>query len=551
MERRLQKILFGGPLSIITVTYLLVGILWILFSDQLVLALLDDPQAITTVQTYKGWGFIAVTTLFLYLLIQKNNELLKNVIRDLEKSKKEFESTFEQAPVGIVHHRPDEKWMRVNQTLCAMLDYDRSDILEMGFPAIIHPDDIEKGRQLDRELLTGSRSRYELEKRYRRKNGTYIPVLVTKSAAYERNRSVEYLVAIIEDITDRKQAEKASERSRKLMEELADRAWAAVWIRDAEGRFIFVNDEFRKLFSLGNENVIGKTVFELFDTEIAQQFYNNDQKALQAGEPVVFEEWVATPKGDRYYRTNIFPIRDIPDMPNITGGIAIDLTEQKLNEHAITESLNEKDTLLAEIHHRVKNNLALVSSFMELQAMKSDDPQLNSLLLDGVLRIKSIANIHEQLYQSSSLSRLYFSDGIRMLAESVTDTLRTDKKIDLELELEQVELSVNQGIPCSLLINEVLTNCLKHAFEGRDSGKVVIRLTQQNETIRLEVSDNGVGLPDRFKEMSDESLGLQLINVLTKQLRGEKTYSSSDRGTIFTLSFLKSDRKGASSAFLK
>ncbi|MCC5914004.1 MAG: PAS domain-containing protein [Balneolaceae bacterium] len=220
----------------------------------------------------------------------------------------------------------------------------------------------------------------------------------------------------------------------------------------------------------------------------------------------------------------------------ILGGIQ-DVTELKRSEKFIRRSLKEKETLLAEIHHRVKNNLALISSMLQLQAFKDENKEFQSKLLDSTIRIKSIANIHEQLYQASSFSEMEFGDSIRRLIVTIQNTIQTTLHLDFEYDLDSVELKVTEAIPCSLIVNEVITNIIKHAYPERDKGEVQISLKRSDESISLTIQDDGVGLPEDFNEAESGSLGLQLIQTLSKQIGAEYTYSSCDKGTTFKLNF--------------
>jgi two-component sensor histidine kinase len=170
--------------------------------------------------------------------------------------------------------------------------------------------------------------------------------------------------------------------------------------------------------------------------------------------------------------------------------------------------------------------------------------------MSSVLRIKSMATIHEQLYQSNSFSKLQFSDGLKHLIQNVIDTLQTNTKIELKFDLAEVELSINQGIPCSLLLNEIVTNIIKHGFDGRETGEVSVWLRQVEDELIVKVSDNGKGLPDDFKVNDGGSMGLQLIDLLTQQLKGENNFHSDENGTIFTLRFSKHEGKGIGSSFV-
>ncbi|SMO47644.1 sensor histidine kinase [Gracilimonas mengyeensis] len=233
-------------------------------------------------------------------------------------------------------------------------------------------------------------------------------------------------------------------------------------------------------------------------------------------------------------------------MPMLFSGLQRTIESQKdLRKHLITHqeqlerSLEEKETMLAEIHHRVKNNMAVISGMLQMQSFKEPDEEVQKKLLDSTLRIKSMANVHELLYQSHSFSNLSFDEGLRKLVQTVQDTMETNTNVSIEFELESVQLNINQALPCSLILNEVITNAMKHAFTRKETGKISIRLQQKNNYLSLQITDNGHGISQEKDEISEASLGLELIESLTQQLEADYKYQSRKEqpGTVFELSF--------------
>lgn len=217
-----------------------------------------------------------------------------------------------------------------------------------------------------------------------------------------------------------------------------------------------------------------------------------------------------------------------------------DLTDQITYQRKLEESLQEKDTLLAEIHHRVKNNLAVITSLMELQAMKSDKEELRDLLRMAQQRIQTIATIHELLYNAESLSYINFGENITHLVNSIEHMCAGTKNITIDIEAEYVALNIAQAIPCALIVNEVITNAFKHAFEERESGHLNIRLFEKDAIVFIEIEDNGIGLPQHFDSAQSSSIGMTIIHSLTEQLDGDLTFSS-NHGTKVSFSFRKTD----------
>ena len=224
--------------------------------------------------------------------------------------------------------------------------------------------------------------------------------------------------------------------------------------------------------------------------------------------------------------------------PILTIGTNQNVTRRELEKQEIEESLEEKQTLLGEIHHRLKNNLAVVAGMLQLQWLQEDDPEIVKSLQESTNRIKAVAGIHQQLYQSGNFANVALGENINTLASDLISTMATNTKIELESDCETVYLEMAQTLPCTLIANEVVTNTVKHAFEGRERGCIAIKLDQNNNRIRLCIDDNGVGLPKDFEDRQG-SLGMNLISTLSNQLDGEYSFSSSEQGTRFILEFDK------------
>ncbi|WP_421774529.1 PAS domain S-box protein [Gracilimonas sp.] len=232
-------------------------------------------------------------------------------------------------------------------------------------------------------------------------------------------------------------------------------------------------------------------------------------------------------------------------------GAIQDITEEVYSKKEIQSSLTEKETLLSEIHHRVKNNLAVVSGMIQLQAYDTENADLQAKLFDSVVRIKTMATVHELLYQSRSFSKLEFSDTLQKLVENISDTLRSSTYIDTTIDCEPIRLNINQAIPASLIVNEVVTNIYKHAFKGRKNGNVRFTLTEKDKKINIKIKDDGVGFPEDFDVNTNTSLGFHLIRVLSEQIDATYKYENETTGTIFELSFEKHNNKGIGNRHFK
>lgn len=215
--------------------------------------------------------------------------------------------------------------------------------------------------------------------------------------------------------------------------------------------------------------------------------------------------------------------------------------ETKKTEEKIKSSLKEKEVLLKEIHHRVKNNLQIISSLLNLQADKIDDENSKEKYIESIGRIRSMAIIHELLYRSKNLSTIKIKDYLSELVSFISQTynIRNTIKVELTVNIKNNNFDINKAIPCGIIINELLSNAFKYAFKGRKGGKICIELSHQHghkNFFSLKVSDNGIGFPKKTDFNSPSTLGLQLVHSLAHQLDG-KIEVENKEGSMFNISF--------------
>lgn len=204
----------------------------------------------------------------------------------------------------------------------------------------------------------------------------------------------------------------------------------------------------------------------------------------------------------------------------------------------IKNALAEKEVLLKEVHHRVKNNLQIVSSLLQLQSQTLKDPEAIKVLRESQNRIESISLIHKNLYTSANIGQIDVADYISNLAASLLISYQIcSDRITLETDIDSVNLNVDQAIACGLVINELISNALKHAFPNQQVGTISIALRNINNSIEMTIQDNGIGLPDNLDWTNTDSLGLSLVyDLVTEQLEGNITLER-NHGTGFKIKF--------------
>jgi PAS domain S-box-containing protein len=240
---------------------------------------------------------------------------------------------------------------------------------------------------------------------------------------------------------------------------------------------------------------------------------------------------------DYWLELFINPIFDTEGKVGEISMVAHDITEKKRSSIGIEESLKEKEVLLKEIHHRVKNNLQIISSILNLQTSFVTDENTLAILQESRNRIRSMAIIHENLYRTEDFSSIQFNTYLKNLATSLVSSYSIEGAVSLDMDLQEVDLVLDQAIPCGLLINELITNALKYAWDKQTDHRVIsIALKQKKSIVILTISDNGIGLPDDFENIQTETLGLQLVATLAEQLEARLKVQNQN-GTKFEISF--------------
>lgn len=241
-----------------------------------------------------------------------------------------------------------------------------------------------------------------------------------------------------------------------------------------------------------------------------------------------------------WLETFINPIRDINGHVSEISLVCHDITDKKSNEKEIIQSLKEKEVLLKEVHHRVKNNLQVISSILSLQSSYTTDEKILAILSESKDRVRSMAVIHENLYRTNNFSSIIFSTYVKELAHNLVASYQFNKnvRIHLAFDITEVELNLDQAIPCGLVINEIITNSIKYAFRNKSEGTIFVSMKEENGRIQIEVADNGVGFPENLDYLNSDSLGIQLIITLIDQLDGNIKLDNS-QGIKYLINFEK------------
>ncbi len=352
-------------------------------------------------------------------------------------------------------------------------------------------------------------------------------------------------------IQQEQQLRKKAEDNEKRWEKLVEQAPNPIMI-SIDGQIKFVNPAGVALIGAeSSDQILGASVYDFLnkaDMDKVLQRIHEVQAKARAVPPTIYR--IKTLDGqERYLQVESRPITYAKKQALQTVGL--DITEHVKYERELQASLEEKTILLKEIHHRVKNNLAVISGLIQLQAMESDNELVRTQLNDSQMRIYSMALIHELLYESGSFSKLSIKTHINKLVDTILEASSHKTEIRVEYRLEDIVLNINQAIPCALILNELVTNSIKHGLKDRDHGAITVELHEEDGHVYLAVRDDGSGLPDDFNEIKTHSLGIRIMETLARQLKTSMEYHPETAGTRISIRFRKeSELSGAGSHYL-
>lgn len=466
---------------------------------------------------------------------------LRQAEESLRASEKRFRSIYEHSPIGMALISLDGHWLDVNQAICNIVGYSKQELAGLNFQDITHPDDVKADLEHVDALLAGDLLSYNMEKRYIRKDGDLVWVLLTVTLMRDETGAPQYFVAQIKDITERIQATTKLQATLALQSAILSSSNMSMIATDTEGRVVSFNRAAQHMLQYSPDEVIGYSITALIHdaheldmrTEalslelhrtVGPGFETLTAKARAGLQDA--HEWTYIRKdGTRLpVLLEITAIRDAQG--EVTGflGIASDITDRKQKEQAIAAALSEKEILLKEVYHRVKNNLQVITSLLNLQQRSLTEGAARSALKEAAERVRAMALVHEKLYRSEDLSSIaldeYIGDMCRQLGALAA---AKERGIEIRTELDPVELGLEQAVPVGLLLNELISNCLKHGFPNGRTGEISIRLEHLAEParhVRLEISDNGIGLPADLSIPTTVSLGLKLVTTLASQIDG-------------------------------
>ena len=445
----------------------------------------------------------------------------------LRKSEEKYRDIFEESFDGLFITSPEGKILDMNKKGIEMLGYNtKEEILNLDLATDVYADPNDRKKIL---AIVNEQGSAEYELVVKKKNGDKIITRCSLTAVKDKGVITTYR-GIIRDITKSKKAEEERDRFFNLSLDM-------LCIGDFNGYFIQLNPSWEKTLGWTTNELMSKPYMKFVHPDDQESTAEAVQKLADGQNVIEFENRYLCKDGSyRWLSWKAFPI-----YPEIIYALARDMTQTKEAEKQIQKSLAEKDMLLKEIHHRVKNNLMIISSLLNLQSGYIKDKASRDIFKESQNRARSMALIHERLYQSTDLKSIDFGEYITSLSNELFHTYVADSGfIVLEINVEDIFLDINTAIPLGLIVNELVTNSLKHAFPNSMKGKINIEFQSVDEHYEFIVKDNGIGFPEELDYQNTESLGLQMVTSLTNQIDG-KIELDRNKGTKFKITFKDSE----------
>ncbi|OGD72088.1 MAG: hypothetical protein A2Y64_09050 [Candidatus Coatesbacteria bacterium RBG_13_66_14] len=459
----------------------------------------------------------------------------KRAEEELKKSDLSYKSLVNSAGVGIATTDIRGRFTLVNDHLCEMFGYTEKELLGTPFVDYLHPEDKKHILKIFFNAWKQPDKKPRLEFRGVRKDGRIVHCFSCPTLTLFGGEIIRFN-AIVVDISEMKLAETALRTSEERYRTFTEEAQIGIYIYD-DGRLLFVNPAMERITGYSRE--------ELLAMDTKRMEVPDEQKTDEIREEIRQQE---DENVHHYYmhlvrKDGEIAILEFQTHPivfegrNVTFGNCIDITETKRNEERLREVIAEKEVLLREIHHRVTNNLQIISSLLYLGSENLTESDAIAAFRESQNRIKIMAHIHEMLYQSQDTGSIHLPAYLEDIVNSIFSSYaQITNSIDFELNIDEVHLGIDTAIPLGLCVNELVANSIEHAFpDGK--GRVSISVKKVGDgRLSLRIEDSGVGIPESKDIRKTKTLGLQLVKMMVEQLQGELELHRKDP-TAFTITF--------------
>ena len=462
----------------------------------------------------------------------------KKLLEEVQEKANFLENLFENSPEAVVLLDNSGHVIRINKEFERMFGHKISEMEgKLLDPFVARGDLLKEAEQIRKRTDKGEK--IELETIRVKKDGSLFNVQITESPIRSGDKVVGKYV-IYRDISAREKAEAKFKESEKKYRELVELAETGIIIDDKDGNIVYANKHLAKIFGYDSIKEVKKlTIYDYVHPDDREKVINYHQRRISGKKAPSRYEFKGIRKDGKaiYLEVSVSPIVTEKGIIG-TRSYIWDITDRKKMENTLEKALKEKSIMLQEIHHRVKNNMQIIISLMRIQARRAKHKEIKEHLRALQDRVFSMAHVHEYFYRHPELDKINIASYIKGIVDHLCFMRnKSEKEIKVNLDLEEIHLDLNKAVPFGILLNEIITNILKHAFPGKKKGELSIRLYRDgNKKIRLYVADNGNGIPEHVDLNNPETMGLQLINDLTHQLEGEIKIKS-DKGTRINLIF--------------
>jgi PAS domain S-box-containing protein len=326
------------------------------------------------------------------------------------------------------------------------------------------------------------------------------------------------------------------EISRSKYFDLYDLAPVGYLTLDNKGLILEANLTSANILGLPRENLVNQPFSRFINNEYFPVYFANQKKLLEDKVPQSYEIDIINSKGQSVCVLLEVNVLQFGESSQICRVIMSDIAEYKLAQKKITELLKEKELVLKEVHHRIKNNLNTVMSILSIHSNHIVNPEAIAALQDAKSRVNTMLVVYNKLYRSDNLMQISLSEYLTPLIAEIIELFPELKDITLKTSVDNIPINVRLLPTIGIIVNELLTNIAKYAFTGRNDGEIFVSASVVGDHIKLIVKDNGIGIEDLMKLQTSEGLGLQLVNLLTDQLNGKLTIDG-ENGTTFMLEF--------------
>ncbi len=557
MKSPYSRVFLKRPLPIITpltiaIIYLALASVWIVYSDSLLDAVIKKPEIITKYQTLKGLFFVLASSLLIFILAKVNESNVVKARKETEKEVINLEKLAEASPTGILFIEPDGSIRFTNEMAERILGIDNSIFSTLKYSEIdwglktMNGNEISESERPFNKVLDTKESVFGAKYRIG-EEGNYKYISINAAPIFVEGDIIEGIACAISDITDTVESANSVREHKERYELLVDESPFSVVIHQFN-KIISVNPMGLKLLQAeSEEELLGLNILEIIAPKYIQETLDREAKFLRGEElSFPFEMEIKSVKG------NLVPI-EIISIPFTSNNelavqvVAIDISDRLNKERSLENALAEKNVLLSEIHHRVKNNMAIISGLMQLQAFEIEDKRLRGILFDGVSRIKTIALIHEQLYESHNFNGIKLDRNLKQMVSGVSEHYPDKTNLKICYELEPIVLNINQAVSCALFINEAMSNLYKYVLEEKDDATCIVGCNKKDGIVRLSLQINGTESVEEKLEMHSQKLSIQLMGLMANQLYGEMNLIKNTAGVLIELSFDKEKKlKGSS-----